>query len=106
VSATTSWRRYVNVLVPRNKVFRTHTRPLYQTSPFPEHTPPQGKDEAEEAVSRSFAKKKALASEKKMAKTQKDEADKHLSKEAELEAQQRDLALFKLYHVDQQVRLC
>ena len=38
----------------------------------------KGKDETEEAVSRIFAKRKTLASEKKMAKAQKDEADRHL----------------------------
>lgn len=42
------------------------------------------KDEAEDLVTRCFAKRKALTTEKKMTKMQKEEADKHLKLQGEL----------------------
>eukprot|EP00798_Chlamydomonas_sp_ICE-L_P016807 gene16807-23089_t len=60
----------------------------------------ESRNKAEERAQLAFAKKKSVAAEKKQKKEQKEEAEKHMQRQADLLSMKTELALFQLFHVE------
>ncbi|GAB4822702.1 hypothetical protein N2152v2_009748 [Parachlorella kessleri] len=61
------------------------------------------KTAAEETVSRIFSKKKLITQEKKLKKEQKEEAEKHMRLQQELEDTKTSYYLWQIYHIEQDI---
>lgn len=65
----------------------------------------QEKDEAEEAVTHFWRKRKGMAAEKKQYKEQKEEAERYKRLQNEVGSLKTEMALFELFHVDEDLRV-
>ncbi|KAK9820343.1 hypothetical protein WJX72_009251 [[Myrmecia] bisecta] len=64
----------------------------------------QAKNQAEENTSFLFSKRKTVAAEKKQKKEQKDEAEKHVKMQQELEELRATHYLWQIYHIERDIR--
>lgn len=63
------------------------------------------KDEAEEAVTHFWRKRKGMAAEKRQYREQKEEAERYRRLQEQLADTKTEMALYELYHVDEELRV-